>query len=969
MNANNEVEDSPRPPVRAFVYKHGDRPLDGYVIQRGAGRGGFGEVYYALSDSGREVALKLVQTYEQIELRGISQCMNLKSPHLVSIFDVRYGNDSRPWVIMEFVNGPSLRQLLDEAPSGLGTQKAAFFLREIAKGLTYLHECGIVHRDLKPANIFYENGYVKIGDYGLSKVISTSQHSGQTVTVGTVHYMAPEIGAGNYDRGIDIYALGALLFEMLTGQVPFFGSSTAEVLMKHLGTNVDTTGIEEPFATVIRRALEKDPTKRYQSVQEMVEAIFGAEHVRNSVSCFSPDSLTMVAGYAAQNVSPSGSFTPSDTSEDKPKDPWDCDRWQGRFQGKMDRAEAKFNRAMDRAGRRIQNRLEFRFGGNRRQQDRGPRMVADPLRPLPRLVLIAMVVCMTGVAGGISSDHDAPAVAIYAMLSAAWGIGFVLFGVRWLAPHLIHESKWVKKITIGGLAGLGSLLFSMPAWNYHEFRAAGLGGFGGFIILDWLYRTDPNRRQRVTIGSLVIAALAGLVLSGMAGGGDMGFPIEAIVLAGAALGIALASPWRPRAGQAGAGAPVHFPVAPIANVPPVPQPADVKPAAAAVPRSLFQVAFSPRAPADVKPAAAVVPPAAMPVPNVHPVRRHGVPKAIRAIWLVLFVVAATTGLSMWMVLAADGRHGGRDEAAMMFGFGAGFMVFAALCLRRARRLHFGGIWDYLFRPMLQVLCLLTVSVSGAMLTNHALGRGDRAPAIVFIILASIVMLVVTFLTRRTVDTALNDGHPAEAMSVSRPRLQDSFTMTKLFVGFTRFTLTVAGSIVLLVALLVALAALTNLPGLFASGALDPEMPARIEQSFGTPNWPNILLCVGAALSFVLTSVAAILLLIPRRHLGALHMFRAVVAIGILYFSVVAISKGLPDWANVIRGSNPGSAIDMYLQMIHRPPLLWGCGLMLFGVFVMLWPANRGNRAKITYVNTKVEQPVIAPATAAQSPLA
>ena len=310
MNETAERESSP--PTRAFVYKHGDRPLDGYVIQRGAGRGGFGEVYYAISDSGREVALKLVQTYEQIELRGISQCMNLKSPHLVSIFDVRYGNDSRPWVIMEFVNGPSLRQLLDEAPSGLGTQKAAFFLREIAKGLTYLHDCGIVHRDLKPANIFYENGYVKIGDYGLSKVISTSQHSGQTVTVGTVHYMAPEIGAGNYDRGIDIYALGALLFEMITGQVPFFGSSTAEVLMKHLGTNVDTAGIEEPFAIVIKRAMEEDPTVRYQNVQEMVEAIFGSEHIRNSVSHFSPDSLTMVAGHAAQKISPSGSFTPSE---------------------------------------------------------------------------------------------------------------------------------------------------------------------------------------------------------------------------------------------------------------------------------------------------------------------------------------------------------------------------------------------------------------------------------------------------------------------------------------------------------------------------------------------------------------------------------------------------------------------------------------------------------------------------------
>ena len=194
--------------ARGYQYKHGDRPLEGYTIQRAAGRGGFGEVYYAISDGGREVALKLVMTYEQIELRGISQCMNLKSPQLVTIFDVKYGTDGRPWVIMEYVAGPSLRELLDSAPSGMGIAKSAFFLREIGKGLSYLHDCGIVHRDLKPGNIFYENGYVKIGDYGLSKSMSMTRHSGQTVAVGTLHYMAPEIGEGRYDRTIDIYALG-----------------------------------------------------------------------------------------------------------------------------------------------------------------------------------------------------------------------------------------------------------------------------------------------------------------------------------------------------------------------------------------------------------------------------------------------------------------------------------------------------------------------------------------------------------------------------------------------------------------------------------------------------------------------------------------------------------------------------------------------------------------------------------------
>src|SRR6185503_12251219 len=263
-------------------------PLEGYTIQRAAGRGGFGEVYYAISDGGREVALKHVQAYEQIELRGISQCMNLKSPHLVTIFDVRFGAEGEPFVIMEYVNGSSLRAIIDDAPSGLGTQKSAFFLREIAKGLTYLHDCGIVHRDLKPGNIFYENGYVKIGDYGLSKAMSASQHSGQTITVGTVHYMAPEIGLGRYDRSIDIYAMGAVLFEMITGQVPYLGASPGEILMKHMSSEPNVQGIEEPFATVIKRSMARDPAQRYQTIQEMVEAVFGAEHVRESVSGFSP---------------------------------------------------------------------------------------------------------------------------------------------------------------------------------------------------------------------------------------------------------------------------------------------------------------------------------------------------------------------------------------------------------------------------------------------------------------------------------------------------------------------------------------------------------------------------------------------------------------------------------------------------------------------------------------------------------
>src|SRR2546425_976027 len=97
--------------------------------------------------------------------------------------------------------------------------------RGIGAGVAYLHDHGIVHRDLKPGNIFSEEGIVKLGDYGLAKFISCSRRSGQTESVGTVHYMAPEVANGRYGKEIDIYALGIILYEMLTGRVPFDGES------------------------------------------------------------------------------------------------------------------------------------------------------------------------------------------------------------------------------------------------------------------------------------------------------------------------------------------------------------------------------------------------------------------------------------------------------------------------------------------------------------------------------------------------------------------------------------------------------------------------------------------------------------------------------------------------------------------------------------------------------------------------
>jgi hypothetical protein len=259
----------PAGPAR-FAFTSGARPLDGYTIKRGIGQGGFGEVYYAVSDAGKEVALKLIRRNLDIELRGVTQCLNLKHPNLVALFDVRQDGHEETWVVMEYVSGQSLQEVLVANPNGLPVDQVMHWMQGIAAGVAYLHDHGIVHRDLKPGNVFCEDGIVKIGDYGLSKFISCSQRSGHTGSVGTVHYMAPEVANGRYGKEVDIYALGIVLFEMITGHVPFDGESLGEILMKHLTAQPDVSMIAEPYRTAIVRALAKDPEQRIRSVGELM---------------------------------------------------------------------------------------------------------------------------------------------------------------------------------------------------------------------------------------------------------------------------------------------------------------------------------------------------------------------------------------------------------------------------------------------------------------------------------------------------------------------------------------------------------------------------------------------------------------------------------------------------------------------------------------------------------------------------
>lgn len=256
-----------------FTFQSGDRPLPDYTVRRAIGHGGFGEVYYAVSDGGKEVALKYILQHHDVELRGVRQCMNLKCPSLVTIFDVRENDAGQVFVLMEHVAGPSLSQLIIDRGGALPREEALSILRQIADALDYLHSRGIVHRDLKPSNVFVEDDVAKIGDYGLSKFVSISEHNDHTINVGSVHYMAPEVGSGKYGTGVDIYAMGAILYQMTTGRPPFGGDTAAEILMKHLTAEPDLSPVPNGFRSVVGKALAKDPDERFQCASEMVAAL------------------------------------------------------------------------------------------------------------------------------------------------------------------------------------------------------------------------------------------------------------------------------------------------------------------------------------------------------------------------------------------------------------------------------------------------------------------------------------------------------------------------------------------------------------------------------------------------------------------------------------------------------------------------------------------------------------------------
>jgi serine/threonine protein kinase len=416
-----EEAERPRAGTLKFTHPSGARPLDGYTIKRGVGRGGFGEVYFATSDAGKEVALKLIRRNLDVELRGVTQCINLKHPNLISLYDIRTDEMGDQWVIMEYVSGESLEDVIDRNPTGMPVDEALWWMRGVCAGVAYLHDHGIVHRDLKPGNIFSDEGTVKIGDYGLAKFISCSRRSGQTESVGTVHYMAPEIANGRYGREIDTYALGVILFEMLTGRVPFEGESVGEVLMKHLTAEPDLSVLDEPFRGIVQRALAKDPNVRIDSVSELVALLPGAgEHIVLTPISRPAERPNVRAEAHAEGVKP-------DVHESvlRRADAQAAKGWQNVVNTLHPDANAPIEEPLWKAVRNGADYVRRRWAGDG----------APPMTTMNKVLLVGALIWGVFWFGGQSLDVVVQLIIVYAIYYVVWSM-FIKPGVRRHSPSL-----------------------------------------------------------------------------------------------------------------------------------------------------------------------------------------------------------------------------------------------------------------------------------------------------------------------------------------------------------------------------------------------------------------------------------------------------------------------------------------------------------------------------------------------------
>jgi len=266
-----------------------------YVLVSKIGSGGMGEVYLAEdSELNRKVALKFLSHHlcQDADCRArfkreAQAAARLNHPNIVTVYEVSEYN-GRPFLAMEFVEGLSLRQLIENG--SLTDERTVDLAIGICEGLNRAHQKGVVHRDIKPGNILLDaEGRPKVVDFGLASIEGYDRLTRTGSIVGTVNYMSPEQVRGEAaDHRTDIFSFGTVFYEMLTGKLPFLGEVHAAVLYSIVNAepiplNVHRDNIREPLDLVIARALQKDPDSRYQNFRELIGDLQGESATTVSV--------------------------------------------------------------------------------------------------------------------------------------------------------------------------------------------------------------------------------------------------------------------------------------------------------------------------------------------------------------------------------------------------------------------------------------------------------------------------------------------------------------------------------------------------------------------------------------------------------------------------------------------------------------------------------------------------------------
>lgn len=276
------------------MLSRGQKINDRYEIIKTIGEGGMANVYLA-NDTilERNVAIKVLRgdlsTDEKFIRRFKREALsvsNLSHPNIVEVYDVGE-EEGNYYIVMEYIDGKTLKQQLQKR-GALTLTEVIDIMSQLADGLAHAHEAYIIHRDIKPQNIMIEdNGLIKITDFGIATAINSTQLTQTNSVMGSVHYLPPEQASGKGSTiKSDIYSLGILMYELITGAVPFKGDTAVEIALKHMKEKIPSIRKQNPtipqsIENIILKATAKNPKNRYDSVRDMYKDLSTAMERQN----------------------------------------------------------------------------------------------------------------------------------------------------------------------------------------------------------------------------------------------------------------------------------------------------------------------------------------------------------------------------------------------------------------------------------------------------------------------------------------------------------------------------------------------------------------------------------------------------------------------------------------------------------------------------------------------------------------